>query len=173
VKPMSRAIRLQFAVAGSLLLATCSNSQGQVPPCPYHGVPDTAPSAGCLILAHDKVLLVESARGGVSPPGGKTKAGESAQCAAHRETFEETGLDLIPRELIGVFDTGFHLYRCEIHAQTGQVKLGAWQEVRGWRWLPVEDFEKVRWRYPGQGRIMRSLLVDSMEEKGDGGYRQD
>ena len=154
----------KFAVISLVLLSACGDSLGQVPPCPYAGPPDQAPSAGCLIVAHDKILLVDSTRGGVSPPGGKSKSGESAQCTAHRETFEETGLDLIPRELINVFDTGFHLYRCEIHAQTGVVKLGTWQEVKGWRWLPVTELEQVVWRYDGQGSIMRRLLMKDDSE---------
>ena len=105
------------ALLAALLLAGCSSHEA--PPCPYLGEPDFAPSGGCLAVVHGKILVVESRRGGVSPPGGKSLPGESAQCTAHRETFEETGLDLIPRQLIHVFDTGFHLYFCEIHSGSG------------------------------------------------------
>ena len=52
------------------------------------------------MVVHGKMLVVDSRRGGLTPPGGKMKKGESAQCTAHRETLEETGLDLKPGELL-------------------------------------------------------------------------
>jgi 8-oxo-dGTP pyrophosphatase MutT (NUDIX family) len=131
-----------------------------VPPCPYTGEPDFAVSAGCLVHVHGRVLVVVSSWGGVTPPGGKAREGESAQCAAHRETWEETGLDLRPGRLIHVFDTGFHLYDCEIHAGSGAVELGPKREVRGWRWLSIDDFDQVEWRYPGQGEALYRLLME-------------
>ncbi len=139
------------------LLCACSRSRDI--PCPYQGEPDMAPSAGCLAVVHGRVLLVESRRGGLTPPGGKTRPGESAQCAAHRETFEETGLDLMPRKLVGVFDTGFHLYYCEIHARSGLIEPGAVVEVRRGLWLPVDEFDEVEWRFPGQGEALRALVA--------------
>lgn len=136
----------------------CSASSS-MPSCPISGAGDAAPSAGCLVVIHGKVLVVESSYGGVTPPGGKTFPGESAQCAAHRETWEETGLDLMPGELVHVFDTGFHLYNCYIHADSGGVELGPTREVKGWRWLDVEDFDQVKWRYRGQGEKLHRLLT--------------
>jgi 8-oxo-dGTP diphosphatase len=139
-----------------LLLVACAGKE--LPPCPYNGTPDFAPSAGCLVVIHGKVLVVDSNMGGLTPPGGKTLSGESAQCAAHRETYEETGLDLIPRELLHVFDTGFHLYHCEIHRDSGLVATDS-LEVRGWHWLALEDFHSATWRYQGQGEILWNLLM--------------
>ncbi len=152
----ARAARRALIVPVVLLLAGCA---AQVPPCPFTGKPDYALSAGCLAVVHGRVLVVESIYGGVTPPGGKSLEGESAQCTAHRETWEETGLDLLPRQLVHVFDTGFHLYYCEIHAGSGRIELGPGKEVEGWRWLSVEDFDKVRWRFAGQGDELRRLLA--------------
>ena len=140
----------------SFLLAACAGKD--VPPCPYTGTPDFAPSAGCLVVIHGKVLVVDSNMGGLTPPGGKVLSGESAQCAAHRETYEETGLDLTPGELLHVFDTGFHLYHCEIHRDSGLIDTDS-LEVRGWHWLSVQDFQSATWRYPGQGKILWKLLM--------------
>ncbi|PLW69971.1 NUDIX hydrolase [Pseudohalioglobus lutimaris] len=137
------------------LLSACASAA--TPPCPYQGEPDYAASAGCLAVVHGKMLVVGSRTGGVTPPGGKARDGESAQCAAHRETYEETGLDLIPRELVAVFDTGFHLYFCEIHAQSGSIEADVLEVKRGY-WLDFTDFDKVRWRYPGQGERLYQLL---------------
>jgi 8-oxo-dGTP pyrophosphatase MutT (NUDIX family) len=148
-----------------LLLAACMRSV--VPPCPYEGTPDFAPSAGCLAVIHGKILVVDSHKGGLSPPGGKALSGESAQCAAHRETFEETGLNLLPRQLVHVFDTGFHLYYCEIHAESGLIASDALEVKRGF-WLPVEDFDKVQWRFPGQGEALAALFAaPAPESEGD------
>jgi 8-oxo-dGTP pyrophosphatase MutT (NUDIX family) len=142
---------------GFLLLSACSQSNGLR--CPFEGEPDIAPSAGCLAVVHGRVLVVDSRKGGLTPPGGKTREGESAQCAAHRETYEETGLDLMPRKLLKVFDTGFHLYYCEIHAESGLIEPGAVVEVRRGFWLPVEQFDRVQWRYPGQGEALYELVT--------------
>lgn len=140
-----------------ILLGACSRANG--PACPYEGEPDYAPSAGCLAVVHGRLLVVESRKGGLTPPGGKTRPGESAQCAAHRETYEETGLDLMPRRLVKVFDTGFNLYYCEIHAGSGLIDPGAVVEVRRGFWLPVEEFDEVQWRFPGQGEALRELVL--------------
>lgn len=147
--------RLLLTLVSCLILAGCTSREK--PPCPYEGKPDFAPSAGCLAVVHGKMLVIESRRGGVAPPGGKSRSGESAQCAAHRETFEETGLDLLPRQLVHVFDTGFHLYLCEIHARSGLFDPDVLEVRRGF-WLPVEDFDKVEWRFEGQGEELGELI---------------
>jgi 8-oxo-dGTP pyrophosphatase MutT (NUDIX family) len=126
------------------------------PACPYQGEPDYAPSAGCLVAIDDQMLLVEMKTGGLTPPGGKARAGESAQCAAHRETWEETGLDLMPRRLVRVFDTGFHLYRCDYYRNYDPLRALP-SEVSRALWLPLERFDSVRWRFAGQGALLRTL----------------
>lgn len=151
-----------FLCSLALLLGGCANSD--LPPCPHEGKPDFAPSAGCLAVVHGSVLLVETLHGKASPPGGRVRAGESAQCAAHRETFEETGLDLLPAELLAVFDTGFHLYHCQIHAASRQINPDK-LEVRKGFWLPVTEFDSVQWRFPGQGEAIRSILMPGQNEK--------
>ncbi|MEM1112417.1 MAG: NUDIX domain-containing protein [Pseudomonadota bacterium] len=150
-------------VSLSFLLAACAGSEA--PDCPFTGVGANAPSAGCLVSLDGRILLVENGAGKVSPPGGKTQSGESAQCAAHRETFEETGLDLAVGPLLMTFDTGFNLYRCEIHENSGEITLQRPMEVSRAYWLLVQDVERVRWRYPGQGEILRDLL--QRQNKGD------
>ncbi len=145
-----------------LFLQACGSTSP--PPCPFKGEPDTAPSAGCLAIVHGRLLLVENRAGKVSPPGGKANASESAQCTAHRETWEETGLDLIPGALVATFDTGFNLYYCEIHAGSGQLEPPRPLEVKRAYWLPVQDVERVNWRFPGQGEILSGLLHKNTEQ---------
>mgnify|MGYP001555817367 FL=1 len=57
-----------------------------------------------------------------------------------------------------MFDTGFHLYYCAIHRDSGLVATDS-LEVRGWHWLPLEDFHSATWRYQGQGEILWNLLT--------------
>lgn len=156
---MPRAVVRLLRLWLPLLLVQACAAGREAPPCPFEGEGDSAPSAGCLVVVHGKMLVVESIYGGVTPPGGKAGRGESAQCAAHRETWEETGLDLYPAELMAVFDTGFHLYSCEIHAGSGMVELGPLKEVKNWYWLPVEDLDKVQWRFEGQGQTLQRILM--------------
>lgn len=139
-----------------LVLGACS-AQPDLS-CSYHGEPDYAIAAGCLTVVHGKMLVVDSRTGGLTPPGGKSREGESAQCTAHRETLEETGLDLIPGELLAVFETGFHLYACDIHAGSGHIKPAVMEVKRGF-WLDLADFDSVQWRYPGQDKIIRDILM--------------
>lgn len=148
-------VRCGVLVAMALLTTACAAPPDR--PCPYRGEPDYAPSAGCLTVVHGKLLVVDSRSGGLTPPGGKSRDGEPAQCTAHRETLEETGLDLLPRELVSVLDTGFHLYRCEIHAESGTISPDVLEVKRGF-WLDSSAFDEVRWRYPGQGQILTDLL---------------
>lgn len=145
-----------------LLLGACS----AVPEsnCPYKGEPDYALSAGCLTVVHGKMLVVDSRSGGLTPPGGKSRADESAQCTAYRETLEETGLDLIPGQLMAVFDTGFHLYACEIHADSGSIDPAVMEVKRGF-WLDLTDFDSVQWRFSGQDKVLREILMPESSKK--------
>jgi 8-oxo-dGTP pyrophosphatase MutT (NUDIX family) len=128
------------------------------------GEPDYAPSAGCLALVHGRALVVQSRLGGIGPPGGSAWDGESAQCTAHRETLEETGLDLMPVRLLHTFDTGFNLYLCDIHAGSGSIEPVHIDEVKQAFWLPVEEFDQHTWRFPGQGETLRQLLLQLTQE---------
>ena len=148
-------VKVYCALVGCLLLAGCISTP---PPCPYQGPPDVAPSAGCLAVIHGRILVVRNPEGKVGPPGGGARASEPAQCTAHRETFEETGLDLLPRQLLRTFDSGFNLYYCEIHSGSGAIQPRSFFEVQRAYWLPMEDFGGVDWRFAGQGQELERML---------------
>jgi 8-oxo-dGTP diphosphatase len=146
----------------ALVLAACS---GDAPSCPFTGVADTAPSAGCFVVSDQALLLVQGLNGKLSPPGGSSAPGESAQCTAFRETWEETGLRLQPGELLGVFDTGFHLYRCKPDADSGEINPPIRFEVRDAFYLPAAQFENFEWRYPGQQVLLKEWLMKAAAEQ--------
>ena len=93
--------------------------------CPFSAETDSAVSAGCFYVQDDKLLVVQDWMGKVSLPGGLGKRGESAQCTAYRETWEETGLLLEPGERVAGFKESFFLYRCGRNRHTGNHSLHA------------------------------------------------
>jgi 8-oxo-dGTP pyrophosphatase MutT (NUDIX family) len=99
--------------------------------------------------------------GEISLPGGSSLPGESAQCTAFRETWEETGLRLQPRELLDVFDTGFHLYRCERDKRSGVIDPPPRLEVRTAFYLAPDQFESYVWRFEEQRDLLKKLVLNS------------
>ena len=151
---------------GCLLAAVLLTSCREIaaPACPFQGEPDFGPSAGCLATVDRQLLLVEMRTGGMSPPGGSSRPGESTQCTAHRETWEETGLDLMPGRLLDVFDTGFHLYHCQYYRNFDPL-VARQTAVKRALWLPLQELDRVPGRFAGQGPVLRSLAeqVDRFE----------
>ena len=101
-------VRTLFVGALVMCLLGCQSE----PPCSFEGEGLHGPSAGCLVVDQGQILLVEIPGGTYGPPGGLTNTGESAQCAAERETYEETGVIAKAGELAVEFDNGFHLFWC-------------------------------------------------------------
>jgi 8-oxo-dGTP diphosphatase len=153
---MMTGLSRSVAFAAVLALAACGNES---PGCPYTGTPSNAPSAGCFSVSSKGLLLVQDLNGRLSLPGGSSEPGESAQCTAFRETWEETGLRLQPRELLQVFDTGFHLYSCVRDAASGEIDPPPRFEVRDAFYLPAERFERYEWRYPDQQLQLQEMLI--------------
>ncbi len=139
----------------ALVLAGCSSDER---PCDAGPVEILSPSAGCLLLRGDSLLVVNVRGQGASVPGGKSLPGESAACTAQRETYEETGLWLQTGELLEVFDTGFHLLRCYAPQQGSEPDVGYSVEISEAYWLPRAEFANTRWRFPGQGADMERLM---------------
>ena len=68
-------------------------------------------NAGCMIRVGDQMLTVRHLRTGkLGLPGGKPKEQESAQCTAHRETWEETGIDVRVGRLLKNFNDNYYLF---------------------------------------------------------------
>ena len=161
----SHSTRCRVFVALLLALAGCSEGSGV---CPVTGKGDQAPSAGCFATSAEGLLLVKDLDGRVSLPGGSSKPGESAQCTAFRETWEETGVQLQPRELLQIFSTGFHLYRCERDELSGEIDPPPRLEVQAAFYLPADQFDRYVWRYEDQKELLRLMLSSGPgKAKGD------
>ena len=122
-----------------LYLRGCQGKTGRV---------DQAYTAGCLVLYDKEVLLVE-AMGKWGPPGGTVRSGESSQCGAERETWEETNVAVSVQGTAAVFQNGFHLYWCSPVGKPDP-KVRAPLEVSNVDFFSTEEFANLRWRYPDQ-----------------------
>lgn len=148
--------QLLLTVVINTSLSACGGPDA--PPCGFSGEPDMAPSAGCFSVIDQRLLVVQSLGGQISPPGGLSRAGESAQCTAFRETWEETGLELRVERKLARFATGFLLYSCERDGASGEINRLPGMEVRQAFYLHPDEFESWEWRYPGQEQVLRDLM---------------
>ena len=146
-----------------MLLAAC----GETPPsCTSSDHSGSAPSAGCLVWDERGALLVRDWSGEWALPGGSVDASESPRCGAEREVFEETGLAARARELAIVFENGFHLYWCAV-PDAAEPRIQRPLEVADVIWWNLEALPDGAWRYPGQGAMIRELIVARSELPAD------
>ena len=139
----------------ALSLSGCS----QHPPCSVTKGDMGVPSAGCLVVTNGELLLVKIMGGTYGPPGGAVMSNESAQCAAERETWEETGVHVTAGELAAEFDNGFRLYWCEA-ASGREIEISRPLEIQHADWYAPELFQHLKWRYANQADIIRALMTE-------------
>jgi len=112
--------------------------------------------AGILTIENGKVLLIkrgnEPNKGLWSIPGGIVKLGESPEEAAIREFKEETGLDAIIENLLGVFNVvikdeyGKIKYHYIVIDYLGKVIGGTLKpgsDVIDAKWFNIEEINKI------------------------------
>lgn len=138
-----------------LFLSGCISEH---PLCPDLSHETSVKSAGCIVLNQNRLLVMEGMNGKISIPGGSGKHDETPRCSAHRETWEETGLDIRPQQLVRQFDNGFHLYRCDLHANSGSIDPPFKLEVKRAFWLAPEAFDDHQWRFPEQKEWLRHYI---------------
>ena len=80
--------------------------------------------------------------------------------------FEETGLAARAGELAIVFENGFHLYWCKVPASV-EPRIHRPLEVADVMWWNLEALPDGTWRYPGQGAMIRELIVARSEAPAD------
>ncbi len=153
-----RGLLLAGSVSGVLLFAVLHPT----PPAPSCRVsPQFAETrhgnAGCLIRVENRMLMVRDRFSGkLGFPAGMGNPGEAAQCTAHRETWEEAGIDAEVGRLLRVFENGFRLYAClpanpSIRPGTDiGVPEWAWAEVSEIDWIDPEAIFAEDWRYSEQ-----------------------
>jgi 8-oxo-dGTP diphosphatase len=105
------------------------------------------PCVGIIVLEDDKVLLIRRGKqprlGEWSLPGGRQELGETLRQCAVREISEETGISILLRDLVEVFDM------IEV-AANGSIErhytlLDYWAEVAGGKLEAGDDASEARW----------------------------
>lgn len=110
---------LNFLLAFFLLSACTPSSEHEVA-CRATKVSDSpmlpaASAAGCLINFSEHTLLVEHRlTGRLDIPGGGQQAGETLACTAHRETFEETGFNVLVGAPVAQTTNGMVIFACTL-----------------------------------------------------------
>lgn len=159
--------RIGIPLAGALLFGLTADLAA-APPCRIaFEEPEFSMAAGCLLRDDDRMLAVRHRGSGkLGFPAGFTRPMESAQCVAHRETFEETGLDVVVHGMIRQFGNGFTLYRCEL-ADTGpaevdelQVPASGRSEVSEVLWVDPTSTEASDWRFPRDYPVILQLFAE-------------
>lgn len=148
-----------FYLVPVVLTFAVSACSATPPPCPDKGREASVKSAGCIVINDNKLLVIKEMTGKISIPGGSGNIDESPRCSAHRETWEETGLDITPTNLVRKFDNGFHLYRCQLHGTSGEIDIQFTHEVRSAFWLDQDAFTEHRWRFPAQRDWLKDYLT--------------
>ncbi|MHB8451546.1 MAG: NUDIX hydrolase [Mycobacteriales bacterium] len=110
------------------------------------------PCAGAVIRdPEDRLLLVRRGRPPAqdrwSLPGGRVEPGESPEMACRREVAEETGLDVVVGQLLGVVCIGhFEVYDFMARVVGGSLRAGDDAVAASW-FSPVEL--DPSWTSPG------------------------
>jgi 8-oxo-dGTP pyrophosphatase MutT (NUDIX family) len=96
--------------------------------------------AGIIFDERDRILLVRQSEGEVwSTPGGSIDPEESPPDAVVREVWEETGLDVVPTRLLGVYGGPPCVVTYTNGDRTSYVMVVFECEIRGGVLRPVSD----------------------------------
>jgi hypothetical protein len=107
-----------FALFFVIILAGCT----EAPPPPTCRIAkafnaDYIGPAGCLIRVQNSLLVIKYESSQLYDlPFGDPISKESAQCTAHRNTWEKTGFNVEVDQLLGVTKSGMMLFSCSLNS---------------------------------------------------------
>ena len=115
--------------------------------------------AACLIRIQDQLLVTSShSTDKYSLPGGKNKKNESAQCTAHRQTWSQTGFNVLVGKYLGMDNDGLRYYQCAPGGNfTGQLKsfpVPEWANANIASIQLIDPFESQRNQWGGTAQII-------------------
>lgn len=125
-------------------------------------------AAMCVIAEEGKLLVVRHRLSGkLDLPGGRTIKGESAACTAHRETFEETGLNT---NIIGVAGTISQtvIFACRQYSgftPNDSMTVPDWGrfEVTDIQWVDPFTLTHDDWRFPEHHHALNDAFVKASQ----------
>ncbi|HEY7671096.1 MAG TPA: NUDIX hydrolase [Gammaproteobacteria bacterium] len=117
----------------------------------------------CVVRNGDRVLAtVNRMSGKLDLPGGRREGDETGQCTAHRELFEETGIDATVGRLL-IDRNSTLLFDCRLPASVDVARAPSvppWAliEVAGIQWIDPNEQQPADWRFPGELETLRLAL---------------
>ncbi|HEY9134472.1 MAG TPA: NUDIX hydrolase [Pseudomonadales bacterium] len=153
-------MRLALTIFAMAFTLACSN-KAPAPECLIDAAykSDKQANAGCFIHDNGKLLVIrQRINSKLSTPGGTNKTGETAQCTAHRETWEEAGVNVVVGRELHVFSNEFYLYECSITNTKTPLHSNDLIEVSEVLWVDPRDTLKTNWRYSDQYALIIELL---------------
>jgi hypothetical protein len=139
-----RPFKLHLAVfLSTLTLFSCETPTPSPPYCRSQGNVETVgSSAACLILVQDKVLMLRDRQSDhLFLPNVVPKDGETAQCAAHRATWEKTGLNVLVSMPLANTPAGGSIFLCT--EQAGLNQMPDIIDAPFWGQDEVRNLEKI------------------------------
>lgn len=106
-----------YLIILSITLFGCSPSKPEDPFCRIdpNFIEEHQGPAACIVRIQDSLLVITHARtGGYDLPRGENKDNETAQCAAHRNTWNKTGLNVEVAQLLSLTAKGEWIFACNI-----------------------------------------------------------
>jgi 8-oxo-dGTP diphosphatase len=128
---------------------------------------------GAIIFRDDSVLLIqrgrEPSRGKWSIPGGLVEVGESLQNAVAREVFEESGLDVVVRDLVVALDRvihdadgkiEYHYVLLDFLCEAGPGEPAPASDVLNCAFVPIEDLPRFILTAGTEQAILRAYSLN-------------
>lgn len=124
-----------------------------------------ANAAGCLVKFQGRLLVVRHLQNRkLGVPAGFAEYRETAQCTAYRETWEETGIEVVVGPLLNAYNNGFYLYQCNptkpdlIVNATLPVPLAGQNEISEVYWIDPHTTKQSEWRFPEEYPTLLKLF---------------
>lgn len=155
-------------ILSACLLTACTTEAPNAPICRIQEqhLEASEGNAGCIIRVGQRLLTIRHRySGGLDVPGGTAQEGESAQCTAHRETWEETGFNVEVGEYLGETQLGLRLYSCQMDDDFGgellQFPVPDWADAEVKSLQLTDPFSTTHkdWRFPDQLVSLREYFV--------------
>lgn len=123
------------------------------------------PSA-CVIRVQESLLVLKySSSGQYDLPYGDPLIDESAQCTAHRATWEQTGINVNVDQLLGITQSGLMLFSCELGggftSDDGPIDVPGWSsgDIQQIEFINPFDTRYDSWRQPNNLIMYRDGFV--------------
>ena len=160
---------------GMLALAACSDS----PPLPPHcrvieELPEISTvAAGCIVTSNNQLLVIRHRLSGkLDIPAGGVNEVETSACAAHRETFEETGINTLVNAHLSITQSGLALFSCVQQSgfdadKYAKIPVPEWSttEVEEIQWVDPFELSHQDLRYPDQLAEIRDAFVKAARQQ--------